>query len=183
MSKPILHLIGGIPESGKTRLRKLISGNYDKAFIFDDNEEFLLACKKENMPLSKGLKELLPDIQKRLHDQLQEATKNGEPILVERTLISVQGRIRFTQMNALKDYKTRMSFLLPPINEEEVVLLERIKNRKSKMAFTEAGYKELLSIMQVPNTAEGLSFVEYFDIYQNMVEYNNEFEPDSILVN
>jgi hypothetical protein len=182
MTKPILHLIGGMHESGKTRLRHTITSNYNDPFIYDESERLLNVCKKENISYPKGLKQFLPDIQSDLNSELIEACKNNVPVIVERVLLSVKGRLRFTEMSVLSHYDKLMSFILPPRNvEEEEVFKERIKNRKNKSTFTEAGYKEAFNLLDVPNLAEGLSNVDYFDLFQNNIEYKNEFEPEEYL--
>lgn len=181
MSEPTLIIIAGLRESGKTTLRKKMQDVDD--YVFAPDEKYNQLAQEKDLKKDDIVRKIMPNFYQDEKLKMVEVAKNNQNVIIEVIGLSTKGRSIYKDKECFRHYRKEVWFILPPQNEEEMKeLKERISKRKNKSPHTEAGLKEHLNIIAIPNLDEGFDVVKYFNIYGELTDYNsnvyqiNDFE-------
>ena len=180
-----LFIVAGLHGSGKTTLiNKMLSEyNEDKLpFIYNPESKFAQFCRDTKTPRAKIIRTKLPEIILEEKQEMIDAISNGRDIFIDRTCLSVKGRIIFRENSRLKNFKKICHFILPPQNEDEDnILLERLKKRDQFDGLVSPdGIKEAKTLVQLPNLDEGYDKVCYYNITGSLLDFVPTYSNENV---
>lgn len=176
-----LIIVAGLYGSGKSTLVKRLLEDFSDSvepFIYNVDEKFSNYCRENKVSRTKIIREKFPEMVIEENNLLLEAAMTNRDVIIDKICLSVKGRIIYSEKECLKGYKKICHFILPPqSNEEELILLDRLKKRDQYQGLVSPdGIKESKTLVQIPNLDEGFDEVYYYNILGERLEYIPSYE-------
>jgi len=126
MTSKIISVLVGVPASGKTTYRNRVNAANFVVLSSDDIVEEL--CANAGKTYTEGFTRFVGEATRIFNNKLQEALKNGDCILVDRTNLTKQSRKRIMSQVPDDYYKEAIVFPIP----ETAVWMKRLASRPDK---------------------------------------------------
>lgn len=151
---PLYIMLGGLPGSGKSTMRRYFRKMYDINHIASSDDIIESECKKVGKNYSEGFSEFITFAQKKTMDGIKFALKHDFNILDDQTNLTIHGRnnkLKLIPSNYIKIY-----YYFPIPNEDE---WRRRLNSRAEKIITNAVLESMKGYFIMPTLNEGFDMI------------------------